>query len=882
MKPMTNTFDMTRTHSIFMHHKISRSVYLSTVVIGLLLACSLPTGALPAWDLGSDFSTTNGNPNILAAPRAGSSWIYGHMAPTGFVPDPTYFTPFPHANGDFDTSTGLESWNIDGGDPNVRHNPTGDPINCCGGAITWQPNGVTFSPWGSSATGVRWTAPAAGAYAITATFTDVQGISEPVYVYSGTALLFQSETGEPTGSSVAFSDTIVVQSAGDTLDFVATGPYNVGAQITISNTSNNLVWDLGSDFSTSNGNPNNLASDRAGSSWIYGTYATVIVSASMLQPFSHTNGIFDTNLGLESWNLGGDDPNVRHNPTSNSISSGDTTWLANSVTFSESGSLGLVGATWSAPSKGVYSVVAKFKDLRGNSEPVYVRHNSAQLFRGETGIGIGSSVSYSNSITIAGAGETLFFLTGGGTNDVEAQVTITQTSSELPRELLVWNLGDDFSTLGGNPNQLFGLRAGSSWAYGTYGAVVYENVIGFTAFTNVNGGFDAGLGTESWHFADGDPNVRHNPTAVPVTCCGGLITWPPNEVSFSPAGSGGKSGGAGVQWVAPSVGTYQVVVTYKTVQGDSPVPVFVAHGTKLLFQDQTGATNGASVTYSNRLAISSGGETLSFFAQNANNALAQITITNTANGLGWDLASDFSVVNGNPNALSGDRTGSSWAYGTFTVVTRPDSSTFDIFREVNGGFDESLGLESWNVGGGDPNVRHNPTSAEVSCCGGAVTWLPNGVNFSPAGSPQSMVGARWSAPSAGIYEILATFSDRQNVSLPVFVLHGNALIYADWTGTPMGSSVTHSNLIWVAGAGETLDFASGGNQNTGAQIMITRTTLSPLTISQQGGQIIIEWLGVGTLQRTSELTGSWEDVTGAESPFIISAPTANQYYRLKL
>jgi hypothetical protein len=98
----------------------------------------------------------------------------------------------------------------------------------------------------------------------------------------------------------------------------------------------------------------------------------------------------------------------------------------------------------------------------------------------------------------------------------------------------------------------------------------------------------------------------------------------------------------------------------------------------------------------------------------------------------------------------------------------------------------------------------------------------------------------------------------------------------------MDSSVTYSNRIWIVGAGETLDFASSGNQNTGAQVTITRMTLSPLTISLQGGQVIIEWFGVGTLQRKSEMSGLWEDVIGAESPFVITAPTAERYYRLKL
>lgn len=166
---------------------------------------------------------------------------------------------------------GLESWNPGSMDPALWHNPSKESVSCCGG-IMWPPNGVIFDPAGAPSVGARWTAPSAGTYTITAAFTDAQAASERVYVYQGSALLYQNQTGTPTGSTVTYSDQITISAAGESLDFVSSGGRCTAVEITVSNAANGLAWNLGADFSVTNGNPNKLSGPRAGSSWSYGEY----------------------------------------------------------------------------------------------------------------------------------------------------------------------------------------------------------------------------------------------------------------------------------------------------------------------------------------------------------------------------------------------------------------------------------------------------------------------------------------------------------------------------------------------------------------------------------------------------------------------------------
>ena len=156
--------------------------------------------------------------------------------------------------------------------PTRDSNPgiAGPPILRCGiipalgrrvaaGKSPGRPTASFSTPPTRQAVGARWTAPSAGTYAVAATFTDAQSASEQVYVLHGTNLLYQNQTGTPTGSSVTFSADVKIATPGETLDFYSSGVRCTAAHIMIRNPGSGLAWDLGADLSVTNGNPNKLA-----------------------------------------------------------------------------------------------------------------------------------------------------------------------------------------------------------------------------------------------------------------------------------------------------------------------------------------------------------------------------------------------------------------------------------------------------------------------------------------------------------------------------------------------------------------------------------------------------------------------------------------------
>lgn len=54
----------------------------------------------------------------------------------------------------------------------------------------------------------------------------------------------------------------------------------------------------------------------------------------------------------------------------------------------------------------------------------------------------------------------------------------------------------------------------------------------------------------------------------------------------------------------------------------------------------------------------------------------------------------------------------------------------------------------------------------------------------------------------------------------------------------------------------------------------------PLAISQAGGQVTVTWPGTGTLESAPAVTGPWNPVAGAASPYSVPATAAATYYRL--
>jgi len=117
------------------------------------------------------------------------------------------------------------------------------------------------------------------------------------------------------------------------------------------------------------------------------------------------------------------------------------------------------------------------------------------------------------------------------------------------------------------------------------------------------------------------------------------------------------------------------------------------------------------------------------------------------------------------------------------------------------------GLEVWNFGG--PDVFYNPTSSTINPAG--TNPIPPGtLAFHPGPNGENAI-VRWTAPTAGSYNIAATFTGRDFVGPTTtdvaVLLNGSQL----WVGEVTGylADVSFSAAPLALNAGDTIDFTLG-------------------------------------------------------------------------
>lgn len=188
------------------------------VAASLLLALAGPLQA-ETWNVASDFSITNGNPN--------DRWTYGHVSWSGGGPDMStgQVQAYDEALTADAPVAGLHVWRDTGvSDPNVGYNPTSNSA-LSGWGITWNPGDFGVGPYIYQASGASWTAPASGLYDISASFTKNQSwsaVGVNAYVYHDASQLFSGNTGTTNLSSVSYNGQVSML-AGERLTFLA-GP----------------------------------------------------------------------------------------------------------------------------------------------------------------------------------------------------------------------------------------------------------------------------------------------------------------------------------------------------------------------------------------------------------------------------------------------------------------------------------------------------------------------------------------------------------------------------------------------------------------------------------------------------------------------------------
>ena len=198
---------------------------------------------------------------------------------------------------------GLETWNssiLDVlGTPGISYNSTASDIT--DGTVFLPAHSVGYSPGPDGEYGVvRWTAPTAGTYNLSAAFSGddfVFPTSTTVYILLDGKSLFSGEV-VVFGPALSFSDIVSV-TAGETIDFaVGFGPRGnffgdtTGISATLT-AQGGPVYDLAADFSVAS-NPNGV--------WSYGYFP--VMSNSVPEPSSLTLlglGFLALLSGIRGW-----------------------------------------------------------------------------------------------------------------------------------------------------------------------------------------------------------------------------------------------------------------------------------------------------------------------------------------------------------------------------------------------------------------------------------------------------------------------------------------------------------------------------------------------------------------------------------------------------
>jgi hypothetical protein len=190
----------------------------------------------------------------------------------------------------------------------------------------------------------------------------------------------------------------------------------------------------------------------------------------------------------------------------------------------------------------------------------------------------------------------------------------------------------------------------------------------------------------------------------------------------------------------------------------------------------------------------------------------------SASAAPFSLSADWSVAS-NPNGQ--------WSYGRYTGLVPGSFSLFPL-KIV------TAPLQAWWDGTGDPNIVKNIGLTDVYSAGTTITLHAGAVTFGPWLGPAV---ARWTAPSAGMYQVDALFATVQDVNgaPDAYIYNGTTLI--DLGAVPaFGATVGYHQTLTLA-ANQYVDFVVWGNDRNNKTTEVSATVTAvpePATLTLLG------------------------------------------------
>jgi hypothetical protein len=203
---------------------------------------------------------------------------------------------------------------------------------------------------------------------------------------------------------------------------------------------------------------------------------------------------------------------------------------------------------------------------------------------------------------------------------------------------------------------------------------------------------------------------------------------------------------------------------------------------------------------------------------------------NSCSAQTFDVATDFSATN-NPNGV--------WSYGWSENLTSP----LNLYNEHKKVLTD---LDLWDTENSlwnNPNVIYNGTPSVITDIGNHITWQPGQLSLHP-GFEGVYSHARWTAPIAGMIDIVATFVglDEDGTTVDVHVLHNNDSLFESWIHS-YAAPESFSGTI-IVGSGDIIDFAVGYGDNYNLLDDTTGLSATIITVPEPATLLL---LGLGAV-----------------------------------